>query len=180
MLKDRIKEWMRQFLMRKVTRWLWDYDVKIRDPVSNVTIGRCREAFSFVDAEHVPKDVMARRNADTKSVVDPTGKPEVIMRYEKNVMLRGVNTGDRQDRRHDINDIIRFNISDFLVRTDDPVRSIRFYNAQTDLVETATCPKVYHLNVVFVLRGAADRPHSTLSRVRVIFNKHGILRMEDA
>jgi hypothetical protein len=176
-LKDRVKDWLKIYFSMKMTRWLADYNVRIRDPESGVVLGRCREAFSFLPETRVPAGILERRHRDAMSPVEAEGKPEVVMKYEKDVHLDGRIIGDRYGRMSDINDIIRFNISHFLARTDDPIRVVRYYDPAGDAVESVRCPKVYHVNVVFAFRGA-DR--TTLERVRVVLDKRGIRRLEEA
>ncbi len=179
-LKDRIKEWLKRFFTKRLTR-LADYDVKIRDPDTGTVLGRCREAFSFIGPRRVPRDVWQRRHRDAVSAIEADSKPEVLMKYEKEVYLNGHTIAELYGRLNDINDIIRFNISDFLVRTDDPVRKVRHYDSEADVVDTVKCAKVYHLNVVFVLRAEDEAgAQATLERVRVIIDKTGIRRLEQA
>src|SRR5262249_37449670 len=54
MLKDRIKDWLKLYFSSKMTHWLADYDVRIRDPETGVVLGNCREAFAFIDPTKVP------------------------------------------------------------------------------------------------------------------------------
>jgi hypothetical protein len=174
-LKDRIKEWIRLYFARKMTRVLADYDVRIRDPETGVVLGRCREAFAFVKHRRVPREVVERRHVDATSLIEADSKPEVVMRYEKDIHLDGHVIGQQYGRMTDINDIIRFNVAHFLTRTDDPMRVVRYYDAEHDAVESVRCPKVYHINVVFVLRA---RDEAQMERVRVVFDKRGIRRIE--
>lgn len=176
-LKDRIKDWLKLYFSKKMTRWLADYDVRVRDPESGVVLGRCREAFSFLPPDRVPAEVVERRHRDAMSAIEAEGKPEVVMKYEKDVHLNGHVIGDHFARMRDINDIIRFNISHFLARTDDPTRLVRHYDAAHDAVESVQSPKVYHVNVVFVFRAAG---RATMERVRVVLDKRGIQRLEEA
>lgn len=179
-LKDRIKDWLKLYFSAKMTKALADYDVQIRDPETDVVLGNCREAFSFIDMKKVPQEVLNRRHQDRQSSIEAESKPEVVMKYEKAVRLNGHTIGEKYGRVSDINDIIRFNIADFLVRTDDPMRNVRHYDAERDVVESVKCPKVYHLNVIFVLRAQDTHNKPTMERVRVIIDKRGIRRLDEA
>lgn len=179
-LKDRIKDWLKLYFSNKMTRWLWDYSVTIRDPSTGKAVGRCREAFAYLLADQVPSNVLARRNADNVSVIEAESKPEVVMKYEKEVKLHSRTIVTKHGRLHDINDIIRFNIASFLNRTDDPLRSVRAYDPDDDAVRVVHCPKVYHINVVLVLRAQNSRAPVQIERVRVVIDKNGIVRLEEA
>jgi hypothetical protein len=178
-LKDRIKDWLKQYFSSMTH--LADYDVRIRDPETGVVLGRCREAFSFLDAKKVPNEVVQRRHQDSVSTIEAESKPEIVMKYEKEVHLDGKKLGRDYHRLADINDIIRFSVADFLVRTDDPVRPVRYYVPERDEVESIKCPKLYHMNMVWVLRAPGERrDDATLERVRVILDKRGIRKIEEA
>lgn len=180
-LKDRIKDWTKSYFASKLTRWLWDYNVRIEDPINGVTIGRCREAFCFMAPEQVSPDVLRRRHESATSAIELDLKRESIIRYEKDIHLLGKTIDGLHGRLHEINDIIRFNINSFLPRTDDPVRTIRWFDAEHNRVDNVECPKVYHLNIIFVLRAhsakQAKRPPQ-IERVRVVLDKNGIRRLE--
>ncbi|MCC6748141.1 MAG: hypothetical protein IT371_10810 [Deltaproteobacteria bacterium] len=181
MLKDRLKDWLKLYFSAKMTRFLADYDVRIHDPLHGVNIGRCREAFSFIGKEKVPSEVLSFRHRDSKTMIETSGKPEVVMKYEKEITLLGSSIANLDDLHHDINDIIRFDISQFLVRTDDPVAAVPAYQVETDRVELVECPKVYHINVVFVLRAqTGEAGRVTMERIRVILDKRGIRKLEQA
>jgi hypothetical protein len=176
--KDRIKDWLKLYFSRKMTRWLSDYSVLIEDPAHDTNIGRCREGFSCIDRAQVPRFVYEIRHKDASSLIDKHSKPEVVFKYEKDVRLKAARIGALHGRLADINDIIRFNVSSFLNRTDDPVRALRTYDEENDQVVDVNAPKVYHLNVIFVLR-AYDGDQRHTSRIRVVLDKRGIQRLEE-
>ncbi len=176
--KDRIKDWVRHYFAGKLGRWLSDYNTRIRDRENDVTVGRCRESFSFVDPAKVPREVLACRHADAHGTLETEEKPEVIMRYVKRVRLSNKVITHVHGRLGDINDILRFTVSSFQARMDDPVRKIRSYDEERDEVVLLTCPKVYHINVLFQLRAYGDRTRSTIQRFRVVLDRNRIRRLE--
>ena len=179
-LKDRLKDWTKRYFAARLTQHLWDYNVRIEDPHTRRTLGRCREAFSHLSSAQVPADVLQCRFAQALSTLEKDLKREKVLRYEKDVYLLGRTIGSLYGRLHEINDIIRFNIATFLTRTDDPVRSLRFYDPSSDSVRAVDCPKVYHLNVVFVLRADDGGEPRHIERVRVVLDKRGIRRIESS
>ena len=178
MLKDRLKEWLRSFFSKKMTRFLADYSVRIHDLHSGLDIGRCREAFGFLRREQIPPAVLALRHRNARATIESTSKPEVVIKYEKEITLDGKVVAKLGGLHHEINDIIRFNVSHFLVQTDDPVAPVLVYDRERDQVEEMACPKVYHLNVVFVLLAEDEQTPPTMEHVRVIIDKHGIRSLE--
>ena len=177
-LKDRMKDWVKHYFAAKLTRWLWDYNVRIEDPTKGVKIGRCREAFCFLGQHLVPPEVYRRRHDNAVDGIELEFRSESIIRYEKDVQLQGKTIGALHPRLHEINDIIRFNISSFLTRADDPVRAVRWFDAEHNRVATVESPKLYHINIVFVLRSHTGKRPSRIERVRIILDKTGIKRIE--
>lgn len=180
MLKDRIKEWLRQTFNRSMSRFLWDHAVRVRDPEHGAVIGNLREAVSFLTPDRVPADVRRLRHDEAESPLDRTRKPEVVIKYEKAVRLKGRRIAELHGRLKDISDIIRFDISRFLVRASDPRAEVRVYDHRKDKVRKVDCPKVYHINVVFVLRAGRGKEVIASQRVRVVLDQRGIRRVEEA
>jgi hypothetical protein len=174
--KDRIKEWLRTWFSTKLTRFLPDYSLTIHDPAHDVELGRCRETFAYLGSDQIPEEILQYRHADADDVLEPHTKRETVMRYVKDITIHGRRIKHVHGRLHDINDIIRFNVSNFLLRMDDPVRKIETYDRRADAVRAVSCPKRYHLNLVLVLR-AADHAVS-VERFRVILDKSGISELE--
>jgi hypothetical protein len=61
---------------------------------------------------------------------------------------------------------------------DDPVRSLFAFDEALQRVREISCGKVYHLNVVFVLRALDARSPARIEHARVIVDKGGIRRLE--
>jgi hypothetical protein len=178
MAKDRMKEWLKIYFSKQMTRWLSDYNVEIKDPTNDITVGRCREAFAFIDPKQVPKEIMSRRRSDATASIEAESKPEVVMKYGKDVVIRSATIAQMHGRLHDVNDIIRFNVSAFLARMDDPIRTVRAFNRDDDRIEEYRCPKTYHVNIVFVLKAQRKGTPVAMERVRVILDKNGIRALQ--
>ena len=177
-VKDRIKDWLKNYFSNKVSRWFPDSSIRITDPATGQTVGRCNESVSFVGRDKVPADVIARREEGGPILLDAESKPEVIIRYTKEVRIRREALSASHGRLSDINDIIRFNISNFLVRSDDPYKDLRFYNPESDSIEDLRCLKAYHVNSVFVFRALGSSLPPKIVRTRVVLTKKGLLRLE--
>jgi hypothetical protein len=175
--KDRIKEWLRTYFSNKLTRWLSDYDATIHDPVNNIVVGRCRETFNYIHPLKVPQEIYEWRHADATSVLEAESKPEVVIKYVKQITIRGRRIANFHGRLHDINDIIRFNVAGFSSRMDDPTRRVDIFDPEADVVRTVECPKAYHINVVMVL--TAEGRAASIERFRVILDKGGIRELQE-
>ncbi|MEM6993938.1 MAG: hypothetical protein AAF721_25725, partial [Myxococcota bacterium] len=112
------------------------------------------------------------RHADATGQLETENKREAVMRYVKDITLAGRRIDRRVARASDISDIVRLDVSRFLVRMDDPKQRVPVYDATADRVRTAKLPKRYHLNVVLVLQ--AERKVVQMERFRLVLDKHGI------
>jgi hypothetical protein len=176
-LKDRIKEWLKGVITARTSSWLADYRTKIVDPVGGERLGLCREGFGYVDFSRVPADVLALRYRGGPSAVKTLSRPEIVMRYRKKISLRRRPPSDRLHLdEYELTDILRFAVSELMVRADDPVRRLPVYDAAGDRVEPREFFRVYHLNVVVVMHTPKGR---TLKRARITFDKRGIRRLEE-
>lgn len=181
MLKDRIKDWLKRFFHRRFSRFLADYNVKIRDPITGAFIGRSRESFNYVSEGRVPADVLAMRRRRSGSPVEIDAKREVVLKYDKEIRLESKELLERMHlESYDLNDISRVSLRELLVRADDPEQSLPVYDQDDDVVEKRVFHKVYHLNLVMVL-GAGPRKARdvTMRHLRVVFDKHAIRRLEE-
>lgn len=179
MLKDRIKDWLKNFFSKRLTRFLFDYSVTVRDPISGKALGRCREALNYLDLEDVPRPVMALRRRDARVSIDAEAKPEIVLRYEKDVRLDGQAAVDRLGaNQFDLNDIMRFSLARFLQRADDPVAAVPLLDEEADAVVSVPFRKLYHLNLILVLR-SATYDLETMKRIRVVFDKDAIRKLDE-
>lgn len=178
--KDRIKAGLQRYFSRNMSRWLPDHQVTIVDPGSGKAIGRFREAFAFLDAAAVPADALRLRNMDNLTAVDEEGKPERILKYEKDVTLFSQRIFEEHSRLRSINDILRFSVADFLERMDDPSDQVTFFNPESGELEAGKVARVYPVEVVFRYRvyDDAGRGDVHLERIRLVINRKGIKRLE--
>jgi hypothetical protein len=59
---------------------------------------------------------------------------------------------------------------------DDPWESYNFVHPETGELRSTRCARVYHVNIVLCM--STGEEDMTLTRVRVVLNKKGILRVE--
>ena len=178
MFKDRIKDWLKRYFSEHMTGWLADYRLKIKDPVTDSKIGICREAFSFLSESQIPREVWQERHGEAP-LIEAKTKKEVVFKYEKAVSLEAnALTSRLRQSHHEVNDILRFDLSRFLLHLDDPTETFRRFDAPSDVVRSLELPRVYHLNLVLKKSVQGLNAESVLEHVRVILNKEGIRRLE--
>lgn len=179
--KDRLKDWLKLFFSKNIIKWLADRKVKIKDPYDNKMIGYFKEAFSFIDYHKVSADILHKRNMDNLTSIDEEGKPERVMRYEKEVVLYPQLISKHHVRRKNIIDIMRLNVRDFLLQADDSLVDFIYLNSETNQIEHLPCERVYHVNLVIKYTSRPTDHHSLvhLERMRLVLNRDGIVSMEE-
>lgn len=178
-IKDRLKEWGKRFLGKRLARWLPDFVTEVRTPDSNEAIGQCRESVAVVDASRIDPQIWDLRHADHPSAIASHGRPEVVVRYVKEVVLDSEGLQKAMNGVEGLNDIIRFNFARFRQRMDDPIEVYRIVHPTNRSVVEVPCARVYHVNVVLrITRGDKKDSSSFLERVRVVLDSEGLKRVE--
>ncbi|MFA6434017.1 MAG: hypothetical protein WCW52_04920 [Elusimicrobiales bacterium] len=179
--KDRIKDWLKLLFSRNLTRWLSDREIKILDPYNSRQIGLLKEAFTFISEDAVPPEISRLRRIDDITSIDEDGKPERVFKYKKEIALYPEKIRMAHDRRKDLNDIMRFNIKDFVTQADDPRVDYPFVDQATGRILTAVCSRVYHMNMVvkYSYTDAQGVGKVHFDRIRIVLNKEGLVRLEE-
>jgi hypothetical protein len=179
-IKDRIKELLRESVWARISRYFPDNKLLIHDPTSNMEVGRCKERVVYMPKSRVPADVLRVRNSNHAIDLDQERKETVIL-YQNDMKLYAREILSEHQRRTDIKHILRFSVDDLLARLDNPTARVQFYDPQSQIFCRVRAPKVYHLNVVFRLthwddQNRKERPN--YHRIRVILDKNGIHRID--
>ncbi|MBI4215194.1 MAG: hypothetical protein HY602_00520 [Parcubacteria group bacterium] len=179
-VKDRIKEGIKFYYQNQGFRWFPDYQLKIQTPDGVAKLGHLTESFNFVSLEDMPSEVKALRQKGFSSELEEQGRPEEVFKYKKDVVLYTERLLRKGARRHDINDILRFNIRHFLIRASDPYEAELFLDTKTKKIQRILCPKIYHINLIIkrTFWGKEEKQKVELQRVRLIIDKEGIKRVE--
>ena len=179
--KDRIKDWLKLLFSRNLTRWFSDREIKILDPYNSKKIGLLKEAFTFISETDVPPDISRIRKIDNFTSIDEDGKPERVFKYKKEISLYPEKILRAHDRRKDLNDIMRFNIKDFVTQADDSRVEYQYADPATGQIQTAVCSRVYHMNMVVKYSYADEQGVSNIhfDRIRIVLNKEGLVRLEE-
>jgi len=173
MLKDRIKELTRYYLGGKLHKRLFDHKSYIE--IDQHKIGWCKESFDFVKEENTPKNVMKVRNRSLIMEVENRGADEKIILYRKLIQINRTELNKIYEHYEiiGINDIIRFNISNFITKMDNP--KIPVFYIDNDEYQSQKGDKLYYLN--FIMKFDYDE-QSQYYRYRIVFNRSGIKKVE--
>lgn len=172
-IKDRIKEWVKSYGLRKAKAWPWDYNLALSDPHSGQLAATGRETFGFAQAETLPDEIRDERAAHSLANGTHDLEGDVILRYAKEITLRTAPYA----AFHGVHEVIRFNVARFLERTDDPVRTLRWFDVEQHTVTRVQCPRLYHLHVVTVWQELTGARAKRLESVRLVLDKTGIRRL---
>ena len=179
-VKDRLKDALKIWTARRWSRYFSDAVTAIRDPATGKIVGKMRETFGFVAPGDVPPEIMRLRRADPMASVSADGKPEDVMRYDKEVTLKPSLIAKFHARRRDLNDLLLVNLAPLLVQTEDPEVGFTHLDPATGQLESLPGSQVYHMNMVthYEVRQPAKSRTSTYDRLRVVMDRAGIKRIE--
>lgn len=177
-LKDRVKEGIKNIYHRQARKWFPDYSTEIKSP-KGFKIGRLSENFSFIEPEDLPKGFLHIRNHQFHDELEAMKRYETIIHYKREVLLNK-QKNNQEDRRKELTAIFRFNVSHFLEKAGNPVQPILSIDPYTQEITEKMLPKVYHLNIIIQntfldLNGETE---SEIKLFRVVVDKHGIKRVE--
>ncbi len=174
MLKDRIKELSRFYFSYKLNSKYFDnrIDMKIND---DDIIGICRESQTFVSENKIPREVVQLRNRSAILEAENRVNDEKIILYRIQMSLDSkiINKSNRYPISG-VNDIIRFNISQFIHKMDNVEVPIYITDDESDY-KVILGEKVYYLNFILRFQYADQLEYK---RYRVMFNRNGIKEIE--
>ena len=175
MLKDRIKENIRILFNVFVEKYYPDRSFEIIDKNNKTKIGLGKEIVQFVKWGDVPNTILQIRESTNKSAIEREGKPEIVLKYSKIIELQTEKISEYHKRHSNINDIIRFNVKNFLQYADDPISVENLWDPKKKHIIKVPCAKVYHLNIIFRMKMPNKQIH--YKKIRVILNQKGILEV---
>lgn len=118
MFKDRLKDWLRLIFAKRLSSKI--YDTKTVFRINKQKIGWTKDSFDFVEGDKVPQEVFAARQR-TQLFNMVSGNDEKIILYRKKVQLNRDQLAKASPYPlNGINDLIRFNITEFLRKMDNP------------------------------------------------------------
>lgn len=176
-LKDRIKEWTRGMLSSRILRWDHDREI-VGDALARIGFGefsgRARERVAYVSEKQIPKEVRALREAHHTVSGLASENEHVLHCHRRLSFLCGATP---VPPGFGVQELYRLSLDEIIKRLDDPVSAVSYYDYRTGEFQTATVPKVYHLNLVLGVRDLSSG-HVIRTRTRVVMNQQGIVRLD--
>ena len=172
MFKDRIKDWLRVLFAKRVSGRVFDTKTVFR--IKKQKIGWSKDSFDFISSDKLIPEVLAQRQRD-KLFEQVSGKDEKVILFRKKVRIwRSKLAKVSPFPLRGINDNIRFNLTDFVRKMDDP--NIPLSGSWEDEnYAVVVGEKNYFLYFVFqfVFEGRTE-----YKRLAVKCNKNGIISIE--
>jgi len=174
-----IKDRMKAVLQQKFQTWadtrFPDRRWTIRDHERSQNVGEVLERAGFRVFGELPPAVLGARRLTRLHSLEESARPERVLWHEKHVTVEPRKAGVLRSPM--MTEIFRLNIGPWLRHTDDPNRKITFADPDEASVYAATARRVYNLNIVYRLRGEADKK-APWHRIRVVVSRKGIERIE--
>ncbi len=175
-LKDRIKEFVRERLSTTVGVLLPARKLRIRDPLTGLRVGTCRQTFEFREKSSLPGDIRQVRDFTHVQDLDEE-KREAVLAYRHQITLDPRTILEAPHPRRHVKHILRYSVAALQHRLSDPSVEVPCFDAEQGGFEVLQGPKVYHLNVVLrVCSGPHGEP--VYHRLRAILSKDGLVRVE--
>lgn len=178
-LKDRLKESLKEISYRKFYKWFSDYTTDIKSPDERFVLGKMSESFSFVKERKLPAEIVKIRNREFHAVLETLKRPEQVIYYKKIFKLYPL-PKTISSRRHALNLIFRFNIHDFMKKADNPTLDYVTVDFKNRQLVKMKLPKVYHINIIikntYVLSDKSTK--TELKKFRIVADKNSIKRIE--
>lgn len=175
--KDRMKELLRNLISVNLQKYFFDHKTKIYSN-SGHKIGILKENFSFIKVNSTPKQILDLRRKDFMADIDETLFGENVMLYKKQILLfsNKFKSVFPDFQINGINDIIRMDISSFLGKMDNPEEDV--FIPKKSEYHKIIGSRVYHINLI--IKYSIDDGASVINRFRLILNRNGIKRIEEA
>jgi len=173
MLKDRIKELARYYFAHKLGRRFFDHrtDISLSDHI----IGWSKESMDFIPEIKVPAEVVKVRNRSAILEADNRSNREKILLYRRLVRLNRKSLDEcSQYPTSGMNDIIRFNVSNFIQKMDNPVVPL-YIPGESGSIGIVKGEKMYYINLVIQFK---NEEQSEFKRYRIVLNRKGIREIE--
>jgi len=175
MLKDRIKDLLRYYYAHKRKNKYFDNKTIIG--INEKVIGMSREGFDFINESNVPKEIITLRDRTTLLEAENRNSEEKIILFRKIVQINRdeLNTNSEYPVGG-VNDILRFNLSSFLHKMDDPTTPLYVTSDNGEDYEEIQGIKIYYLNFLMQLKSSDSEE---FKRYRIVFNRSGIKEIEE-
>ena len=172
MFKDRLKDWLRLIFARRVSSKVFDTRTDFR--IKGQHIGWSKDSVDFIDSDKILPEVMKLRNR-LPLFDEVSGNDEKVILFRKKVQVWPTELAKASPfPMKGINDILRYNITEFTRKMDNPSFPLAG-TWENDDYKPIEGKKIYRLTFVIqcVYEGKTE-----YKRIMVRCDRNGILEVE--
>ena len=172
MFKDRLKDWLRLIFARRVSSKVFDTRTDFR--IKGQHIGWSKDSVDFIDSDKILPEVMKLRNR-LPLFDEVSGNDEKVILFRKKVQVWPTELAKASPfPMKGINDILRYNITEFTRKMDNPSFPLAG-TWEDDDYRPIEGKKIYRLTFVIqcVYEGKTE-----YKRIMVRCDRNGILEVE--
>ena len=172
MFKDRLKDWLRLIFARRVSSKVFDTRTDFR--IKGQHIGWSKDSVDFIDSDKILPEVMKLRNR-LPLFDEVSGNDEKVILFRKKVQVWPTELAKASPfPMKGINDILRYNITEFTRKMDNPSFPLAG-TWEDDDYKPVEGKKIYRLTFVIqcVYEGKTE-----YKRIMVRCDRNGILEVE--
>jgi hypothetical protein len=178
MMKDRIKEGMRRIVSAVVRQYLFDRRTVITAPVTDQRVGVCKEKVDYLRPGQVPEEIRVLRKTDDFVTVSQGELAEVLLHYQKEIVLDVEDLPRTSAGSPGVTDIIRLNVQRLLRDMDEPEYSIEYIDLEALRAGRVRGVKSYQVDLAFRFTfDDAGTKGSHVELFRLVLDRNGIKRM---
>ena len=175
-VKDRIKELLRNALMSFLPRVVADQINDLADPATSKKVGFTRARVQFCASKDVPDVVQQLRNLKQNPITGMIPAENVI-HFSKYVSIDSKRFMKTHRRLEALADIMRLKLDAWLENMDDPVNHLRRLNG--DVLEKIPARRAYHMTLIVGLSEKGIDAMPSYFRYRLVLTREGIVRIEE-
>ena len=175
-VKDRIKELLRNGLIAFLPRVVADQINDLVDPASNTKVGFTRARVRFCSSHEVPDVVQQLRNLKENAITGMIPAEEVI-HFSKYVRIDSQRFMKNHRRLEALADIMRLKLDAWLQNMDDPVNDL--WRLAGKQLEKIPARRVYHMTLIVGLAEKGIDATPSYFRYRLVLTREGIVRIEE-
>lgn len=176
-LKDRIKEWTRASVTHRLIRWDHDKEV-VGNTLEQVGLGafsgRMQEVIHYLPALDLPEHIRSLRVLH-RALAGVGVESEQVIHYKQKITLK-TDENKPTVQGFGVQKIFRLSLNDLIKRLDEPIDKTKFFEEKTGKFVSVDLPKHYHINIIIESKSSLGKEY--LSRVRVVVNQDGIVRID--
>ncbi len=169
--KDRIKDLVKLWFHSKFQKRVFDYKTIIKS--DDKKIGVANEKAVLLESKYLGDDIKKARIPKNFSIIQNGIRGEDVIFYEKKIKIYNSALKENLNgvKVDGINDIMRFDVSNYLKNMDNPTKKIYYYENNDYMVIKAK--RIYHINLVMKYKD--HKNNITYKRFRIILNRKGIV-----